>query len=161
LLEVSIRKAAPPWAAYCVGQREAGRYHRTDPRVLLAEDAVLGRSRPAGSDIVARIVAQWLTESLRQPFVVENRAGAAGNIAAQAIIGSQPDGYRLLVVTTASAINATLCPQLPFNFLRDVAPVARLVRMINLVVVHPSVPANTLAEFIAPVIEKSGIKGSL
>lgn len=94
--------------AYCVGQREAGRYHRTDPRVLLAEDAVLTRSRPAGSDILARIVAQWLTELLRQPFVVENRAGAAGNIAAQAIIGSQLDGYRLLVVTTASAINAAL-----------------------------------------------------
>jgi len=85
----------------------------------------------------------------------------ADNIAAQAVIGSQPDGYRLLVVTTASAINATLYPQLPFNFLRDVAPVARLVRMVNLVVVHPSVPVNTLGEFIAPVIEKSGIKGSL
>jgi tripartite-type tricarboxylate transporter receptor subunit TctC len=134
-------------------RREAGRYHRTDPRVLLAEDAILGRSRPAGSDIVARIVAQWLTESLRQPFVVENRADAAGNIAAQLLIGSRPGGYRLRVFTTY--------PRLPFNFPRDVALVARLVRMMNLVVVHPSVPANTLAEFIAPVIEKSGIKGSL
>jgi len=88
-------------------------------------------------------------------------SGVAGNLAAQAVIGSQPDGYRLLVVTTVGAINATLYPRLSFNFLRDVAPVARLVRMVNLVVMHPSVPANTLAEFIAPVIEKSGIKGSL
>jgi tripartite-type tricarboxylate transporter receptor subunit TctC len=87
-------------------------------------------------------------------------SGVAGNIGAQAVIGSQPDGYRLLVVTTAGPINATLYPRLPFNFLRDVAPVARLVRMVNLVVVHPSIPANTLGEFIAPIIEKSGIKGS-
>jgi Tripartite tricarboxylate transporter family receptor len=79
----------------------------------------------------------------------------------QTVIGSQPDGYRLLVVTTAGAINATLYPRLPFNFLRNVAPVARLVRIVNFVVVHPSVPANTLGEFIAPVIEKSGIKDSL
>jgi tripartite-type tricarboxylate transporter receptor subunit TctC len=88
-------------------------------------------------------------------------SGVAGNIAAQAVIGSQPDSYRLLVVTTAGATNATLYPRLPFNFLRDVAPVARLVRMVNLAVVHPSVPANTLGEFVAPVIEKAGIKGSL
>lgn len=97
----------------------------------------------------------------RSAFRRREQAGAAGNIAAQAVIGSQPDGYRLLVVTTASVINATLYPRLPFNFLRDVAPVARLVRMANLVVAHPSVPANTLAEFIAPVMEKSGINGSL
>lgn len=88
-------------------------------------------------------------------------SAVADNIAAQAVIGSQPDGYRLLVVTTAGAINATLYPWFPFNFLRDVAPFARLVRMVNLVVAHPSVPANTLGEFVAPVIEKSGIKGSL
>jgi tripartite-type tricarboxylate transporter receptor subunit TctC len=97
--------------------------------------------------------------------------GGAGNqrstaisnkaIAAQTVIGLQPDGYRLLMATTAGAINATLYPWLPFNFLRDVAPVARLVRMVSFVVVHPSVPANTLGEFIAPIIEKFGIKGSL
>lgn len=106
---------------------------------------------------MARIVAQRLTGSLRQPFVVDNRAGRRRQHAAQAVIGSQPDGYRLLVVTTVSAINPTPYPLLPFNFLRDVAPVARLVGMVNLVVVRPSVPANTLAEFIAPVIETSGI----
>jgi tripartite-type tricarboxylate transporter receptor subunit TctC len=94
-------------------------------------------------------------------FRRRERAGAAGNIVAQAVIGSPPDGCRLLVITTASAINPTLYPLLPFNFLRDVAPVARLLGMENLVVVRPSVPANTLAEFIAHVIGKSGIKGSL
>jgi tripartite-type tricarboxylate transporter receptor subunit TctC len=105
---------------------------------------------------VARIVAQWLTGSLRQPFVVDNRAGRRRQPAAQAVA-------RWLQVARGhdrKRHNPTLDPLLPFNFLSDVAPVAMLVGMVSLVVVRPSVPANTLAEFTAPVIEKSGIKGS-
>jgi len=106
---------------------------------------------PAGgaTDLVARIMGQWLSERLGQPFVIENRAGAGGNIGTQAVVSSPADGYTLLLIPTASAINATLYPQLPYNFLRDIAPVAALVRMANIVVVHPSVPATTVAEFIS------------
>ena len=84
---------------------------------------------PAGgaTDLVARIMGQWLSERLRQPFVIENRAGAGGNIGTQAVISSPPDGYNLLLIPTASAINATLYPKLPYNFLKDIAPVAGLV----------------------------------
>jgi tripartite-type tricarboxylate transporter receptor subunit TctC len=105
---------------------------------------------PGGAtDIVARIVAQWLTERLGQPFVVENKPGAGSNIAAQAAINSPADGYTLLMVTTASAINATFYDNLPFNFVRDVAPVAALVSIPNVIVVNPALPVKTVAEFIA------------
>jgi tripartite-type tricarboxylate transporter receptor subunit TctC len=105
---------------------------------------------PGGAtDIVARIMAQWLTERLGHPVVVENKPGAGSNIAAQTAINSPPDGYTLLFVSTASAINATFYEQLPFNFLRDVAPVAALVRTPNVIVVHPSLPVRTVADFIA------------
>jgi tripartite-type tricarboxylate transporter receptor subunit TctC len=105
---------------------------------------------PGGAtDIVARIMAQWLTERLGQPFVVENKPGAGSNIAAQAAINSPADGYTLLMVTTASAINATFYNNLPFNFVRDVAPVAALVSIPNVIVVNPALPVKTVAEFIA------------
>jgi tripartite-type tricarboxylate transporter receptor subunit TctC len=105
---------------------------------------------PGGAtDIVARIMAQWLTERLGQPFVVENKPGAGSNIGAQAAINSPPDGYTILMVTTASAINATFYENLPFNFIRDVAPVAALVRIPNVIVVNPALPVKTVAEFIS------------
>jgi tripartite-type tricarboxylate transporter receptor subunit TctC len=106
---------------------------------------------PAGGvgDILARLMGQWLSERLGQPFVVENRPGAAGNIAAEAVVQASPDGYTLLFVGVNHAINATLYENLKFNFIRDIAPVASLIRTPNVIVVNPSVPARTLPEFIA------------
>lgn len=105
---------------------------------------------PGGStDILARLMGQWLSERLGQPFVVENRAGAGTNIATEAVINSPPDGYTLLVTTGANFINATLYRNLKFNFVSDVAPVVLFTREPNAMVVHPSVPAKSLAEFIA------------
>jgi tripartite-type tricarboxylate transporter receptor subunit TctC len=106
---------------------------------------------PAGgpTDIVARIVAQSLSERLGQQFLVENRPGAGSNIATQAVITSPPDGYTLLLVSPPHAINATLYKKLPYNFLEDIVPVAGIADGPNVMEVHPSVPVKTVAEFIA------------
>ncbi len=105
---------------------------------------------PGGAtDVVARIMGQFLSERLGQQVVIENRGGAGGNIGTQAVINAPPDGYTLLLVPTASAINATFYETLPFNFLRDIAPVAGLVRSPNVMEVSLSVPARNVAEFIA------------
>jgi len=102
-----------------------------------------------GTDITARIVAQWLTERLGQQFFIENKPGAGNNIGTEAAIHSPPDGYTLLLVNPANAINTTLYPKLPFNFIGDTAPVAGIMRVPNVMEVNPSVPAKTVAEFIA------------
>src|SRR5262245_46093510 len=107
---------------------------------------------PAGgsaSDIVARLIGQWLSERLGQQFVVENRPGAATNIATEAVVRASPDGYTLLIVGGWNAINATLYDKLSFNFIRDIAPVAGIHREPYVIAVHPSVPAKTVPEFIA------------
>jgi tripartite-type tricarboxylate transporter receptor subunit TctC len=105
---------------------------------------------PAGaSDITARLIGQWLSERLGQQFVIENRPGAGGNIGTEAVVRAAPDGYTLLYVTTPNAVNATLYDKLNFNFIRDIAPVAPIVRFPYIMVVNPSVPAKTLPEFIA------------
>ena len=105
---------------------------------------------PAGSsDIVARLMGQWLSERLGQPFVIENRPGAGGNIGTEAVVRASPDGYTLLIVGGWNAINATLYDKLSFNFIRDIAPVAGTNREPYVIVVHPSVPAKTVSEFIA------------
>jgi tripartite-type tricarboxylate transporter receptor subunit TctC len=100
-------------------------------------------------DTVARIMGQWLSDRLGQPFVIENKPGAATNIAVQAAVDAAADGYTLLWVTTANTSNVTFYEGLHFDFLRDVAPVAALVRVPLVMVVNPSVPAKTVAEFIA------------
>jgi tripartite-type tricarboxylate transporter receptor subunit TctC len=100
-------------------------------------------------DTVARIMGQWLSDRLGQPFVIENKPGAATNIAVQAAVDAAADGYTLLWVTTANTSNVTFYDGLHFDFLRDVAPVAALVRVPLVMVVNPSVPAKTVAEFIA------------
>src|SRR6516225_11167405 len=100
-------------------------------------------------DIHARLMGQWLLERLGQPFVIENRPGAASNIGTEAVVKSPPDGYTLLMASTTNAINATLYDKLSFNFIRDIAPVASIIRFPNIMVVNPSVPAKTLPEFIA------------
>jgi tripartite-type tricarboxylate transporter receptor subunit TctC len=106
---------------------------------------------PAGlaADTVARLIAQSLSERLGQQFVIENRPGAASNIAAEAVVRASPDGYSLLKVTQANAINATLYENLGFNFIRDIAPVASIGVAHFVMVVSPSVPAKTVPEFIA------------
>jgi tripartite-type tricarboxylate transporter receptor subunit TctC len=105
---------------------------------------------PGGaSDTVARLMGQWLSQRLGQPFVIENRPGANGNVATEAVVRASPDGYTMLMAGAYNAINATLYDKLNFNFIRDIAAVAGLVRVPNVMVVHPSVPATTVPEFIA------------
>jgi tripartite-type tricarboxylate transporter receptor subunit TctC len=106
---------------------------------------------PAGgsTDIIARLFGQWLSEKLGQQFIIENRAGAGNNLATEAVINSPPDGYTLLLVNPANAINASLYQKLNFNFIRDIAPVAGITRVPNVMEVNPAVPAKTVAEFIA------------
>ena len=105
---------------------------------------------PGGSaDITARLLGQWLSERLGQPFVIESRPGASTNIATEAVVRAPPDGYTLLLVAPANAINATLYEKLNFNFISDIAPVAGIIRFPNVMVVNPLVPARTVPEFIA------------
>jgi tripartite-type tricarboxylate transporter receptor subunit TctC len=110
---------------------------------------VLGLSPGGSVDIVTRIVAQALSEFLGQPFIVESKPGASGDIATEAVVRATPDGYTLLVVLAANAINATLHQKLRFSPVRDLAMVAGLVRVPNVMEVNPAVPANTVPEFIA------------
>jgi tripartite-type tricarboxylate transporter receptor subunit TctC len=100
-------------------------------------------------DLISRLIAQWLSEKLGQPFVVENRTGAGGNIATEAMIRSAPDGYTLLTCLSANAINASLYQHLNFDFLRDTTLVAGLVSLPLILLVNPAFPAHTLGEFIA------------
>jgi tripartite-type tricarboxylate transporter receptor subunit TctC len=101
------------------------------------------------NDTVARVLGQWLSDRLGQQFVVENRTGAGGNIAAEQLVRSPADGYTLMLVTSANAVNVTLYDKSNFNFLTDTAPVAAIMRVPNVMVVNPSVPAKTVPEFIA------------
>jgi tripartite-type tricarboxylate transporter receptor subunit TctC len=105
---------------------------------------------PGGAnDTAGRLIGQWLSERLGQPFVIENRPGAGGNLGIEAVVRSPPDVYTLALVGAPSAINATLYERLNFDFVRDIAPVASIVRFPNVMVVNPSVPARTVPEFIA------------
>jgi tripartite-type tricarboxylate transporter receptor subunit TctC len=105
---------------------------------------------PGGStDILARIIGQYLSEKLGQAFVIENRPGAGSNIATEVVVNAPSDGYTLLMISPAHAVNATLYDKLPYNFLRDIAPVAGISREANVMVVSPSFPAATVPAFIA------------
>jgi tripartite-type tricarboxylate transporter receptor subunit TctC len=101
------------------------------------------------SDIVARLMAQWLSERLDQPFIIDNRPGASSNIATEAVVRAPADGYTLLMVSGGNAINTTLYEHLNFDFTRDIAPVAGIIRLPYVIEVNPSVPAKTVPEFIA------------
>src|ERR1700731_5329186 len=101
-----------------------------------------------GVDITARLIGQWLSDRLGQSFVVENRAGAGGNIGTEAVVNAAPDGYTLLLATVPNAVNASLYEKLNFDFIRGIAPVAGIIRVPMVILVHPSVPASTIAEFI-------------
>jgi tripartite-type tricarboxylate transporter receptor subunit TctC len=110
---------------------------------------IVGFAPGGGTDIAARLVGQWLSERLGQPFIVENRPGAGSNIATEAVVNARPDGYTLLLVSSAHAINATLYDHLSFNFIRDIAPVASMTRQPQVMLANPSLPARTVPEFIA------------
>jgi tripartite-type tricarboxylate transporter receptor subunit TctC len=110
---------------------------------------VVGFAPGSAPDIIARLMGQWLSERLGQQFIIENRSGAAGNIATEAVVRAPSDGYTLLLVAAPNAINATLYDRLSFSFLRDIAPVAGIIRECPVLVVHPSFPAKTVPEFIA------------
>jgi tripartite-type tricarboxylate transporter receptor subunit TctC len=110
---------------------------------------IIGYTPGGSADLTARLMGQWLSERLGQAFVIENRPGGGTNIATEAAVRAMPDGYTLLLVAPANAINATLYDKLNFNFLRDMEPVAGIIRFPNVVVVNPSVPVKTIPELIA------------
>jgi tripartite-type tricarboxylate transporter receptor subunit TctC len=110
---------------------------------------VVGFAAGGGVDITARLIGQWLSDRLGQSVVIENRTGADGNIATEAVVNAPADGYTLLLAALPNAVNTTLYPKLTFNFVRDIAPVAGIIRVPMVVLVHPSVPARTIPEFIA------------
>jgi len=110
---------------------------------------VLGFPPGGSSDVIGRLMAQWLSERLGQPFIFDNRPGAGSNIGTELVARASPDGYTLLWATSANAINATLYGNLSFDFIRDFAPVAGVFRVPNVLEVNPSVPATTVPELIA------------
>jgi tripartite-type tricarboxylate transporter receptor subunit TctC len=110
---------------------------------------ITGFAAGGPSDILGRLIGQWLSERLGQTFVIESRPGAGSNIATEAVARSPADGYTLLIVTSANTINATLYDRLPYNFIRDLAPVAGIIRVPQVIEVHPSVPVHSVPELIA------------
>ncbi len=142
----TISRLALALAALCVSA--AGPAHAADYPTRPVKWVV--PYPPAGTtDVLARIVAQWLTEKMGQPFVIENKPGAGNNLGVESVVNAPPDGYTMLLVNPANGINATLYKNLNFNFIRDIAPVAGLIRTPNVMEVTPSFPAKTVAEFIA------------
>jgi tripartite-type tricarboxylate transporter receptor subunit TctC len=139
-----LQLAAAGLAAPAISRRAAAQAYPTRPVRW-----IVGFPAGGSTDIMARLMGNWLTERLGQPFVVENKPGAGTNLAVQAVVNAPPDGYTLLFATTSNAINATSYESLPFNFLRDIAPVAALAEFPFVMEVNPSVPAKTIAEFIA------------
>jgi tripartite-type tricarboxylate transporter receptor subunit TctC len=127
------------------GSVKAADYPTHPPRI------VVGYPAGGSTDIVARLIGDWLSKRLGQQFIVENRPGAGNNLATEAVAKAAPDGYTLLLVNPANAVNASLYKHLNFVFLRDIDPVAGVIRVPNVMEVHPSVPAKTVAEFIAYV----------
>ena len=110
---------------------------------------VVGFAPGGPNDLNARLIGQWLSERLGQPFIIDNRPGASGNIAMESVVRSSPDGYTLVMVALSSAVNATLFENLPFVFLRDIAPVGAISRNVLVMQVHPSVPVATGLDLIA------------
>jgi tripartite-type tricarboxylate transporter receptor subunit TctC len=138
-LLLAASAAAVPWLRIAAAQTYPAR-----PVHVIAGFAAGG-----GVDITARLIGQWLSERLGQSFVIENRPGADGNIGTEVVVNAPADGYTLLLATVPNAVNATLYPKLNFNFIRDIAPVSGIIRVPMVVLVHPSVPARTIPEFIA------------
>jgi tripartite-type tricarboxylate transporter receptor subunit TctC len=133
----------------CVAMAPGGRAHAADKYPSRAVKWIVGYPAGGTTDILARLVGQFLSERLGQQFIIENRPGAGNNIATDAVAKAAPDGYTVLLVNPANGINTTFYHRLPFNFLTDIAPVGGLIRVPNLMEVNPKVPAKTVAEFIA------------
>ncbi len=139
-LHLAVGVAAP---SVLSGLARADTYPSRPVRIMV------GFAAGGPNDILARLIGQWCSERLGQQFIVENRPGAGSNIATDAVVRAPPDGYTLLLVGSPNAINATFYENLDFNFLRDIAPVASLTRGALVMVIHPSVPATTIPEFVA------------
>ena len=142
------RRQLLPLTAAAVALPAVSRFAGAQSYPTRAVHLVEGFGAGGAPDIVARLIGQSLSERLGQAFVVENRSGASGSIATEAVVRAPPDGYTLLLVTAANAVNATMF-KLSFDFIRDIAPVAGIVRVPLVMEVHPSVPARTVAELIA------------
>ena len=136
-------------AAAAVALPTLSRFARAQTYPARPVHIILGFPAGGSSDVIGRAVAQWLSERLGQPFIFDNRPGAGSNIGTEMVVRAAPDGYTLLWTTSANAINATLYDNLSFNFVRDIAPIAGVFRVPNIMEVHPSVPAKTVPEFIA------------
>jgi tripartite-type tricarboxylate transporter receptor subunit TctC len=117
---------------------------------------IVGFAPSGGNDIVARLIAQWLSERLGHQFIVENRPGAGSNIGTEAVVNSPPDGYTLLLVSAANAINASMFDKLNFNFVADIGPVAGVISVPSVILLHPSVQVKTVPEFIAYAKQNAG-----
>jgi tripartite-type tricarboxylate transporter receptor subunit TctC len=139
-----LRLAAGAAALPALSRLASGRSYPSQPVRIM-----VGFAAGGPNDILARLIGQWLSQRLGQPFIVENRPGAGSNIATESVVRAPPDGDTLLLVGSPNAINATLYDKLNFNFIRDIAPVAGLMRGALVMLAHPSVPAKTLAEFIS------------
>src|SRR6266404_1541215 len=139
-LQLTAGAAALPLVSHIAGAQD---YPTRPVRIIV------GFAAGGTLDIIARVWCQWLSERFGQPFIVENRPGAGGNIGTEAVVRAPPDGYTLLVVTVANAINTTLYEKLSFNLIRDIMPVAAIYSGIGVMVANPSFPAKTVTEFIA------------
>jgi tripartite-type tricarboxylate transporter receptor subunit TctC len=139
-----LKFAAVVAAAGAVPQFASALDYPTRPVRIIAGFAASG-----GVDVTARLIGQWLTDRLGQSFVIENRPGAGGNIGTEAVVNAAPDGYTLLLATVPNAVNASLYEKLSFNFIRDIVPVAGIIRVPMVILLNPSVPAATVAEFIS------------
>src|SRR5262245_8655002 len=139
-----LQLAAGTEAPTVVSRTAAAKAYPTRPVRL-----VVGQAAGSGSDTFARLIGQWLSERLGQQFVVDNRPGASGNLATEAVVRAPPDGYTLLFVGSNNFISATMFEKLNFDFIRDIAPIASLRRQPNVMEVTPSFPARTVPEFIA------------
>src|SRR5712672_2221817 len=144
LLRRQFLKLAVVAAAAAVPQLASALDYPTRPVRIIAGFAAGG-----GVDVTARLIGQWLTDRLGQSFVIENRPGAGGNIGTEAVVNAAPDGYTLLLATVPNAVNASLYEKLKFDFMRDIAPVAGIIRVPMVIMLHPSVPAKTVPELIS------------
>jgi tripartite-type tricarboxylate transporter receptor subunit TctC len=138
-----LQLAGAAAAAPAFPQRASALEYPTRPVRIIAGFAAGG-----GVDVTARLIGQWLTDRLGQSFVIENRPGAGGNIGTEAVVNAAPDGYTLLLATVPNAVNASLYEKLSFNFIRDIVPIAGIIRVPMVILLNPSVPAATVAEFI-------------
>jgi tripartite-type tricarboxylate transporter receptor subunit TctC len=144
-------KGAAAAGAVVVSKKAGAQAYPSRPVHIL-----VGLAAGGGTDVAARIIAEWLSQQFGQQFIVENRTGMGGNLANQALVSSPPDGHALVFTGPNSTISAALYKKLPYNFLRDTVPVAAMMRFPNLMVVPPSLPVNSVAEFIAYAKARQG-----